>query len=250
MYLINIDESGKPILKDLENYILSAFIVNEEHWFCINNDLNDLKKKIFTTISENPLNVEIHIKDIVHGNRRFKGIPSQDRFSMLDDIYTLIENMQATLISVAIMKNKVRKKSFDVEMWAFKLLFERICMFLTEANQHLQKANLPKQYGLLLLDAINTAYDLKVRKKYMRFFREGTEHVQNEFLLEDVLFVESHFRNLTQLADATAFCIRRNLRPSNTYKDQKFAEYFNKIENLFNKDSNGNYKGSGLKIFP
>jgi hypothetical protein len=159
-------------------------------------------------------------------------------------------DMQATLISVAIMKKKVRKQDFDVEMWAFKLLFERVCMFLTEANHHLQKANLPKQYGLLLLDAINTSYDLKVRRKYMRFFKEGTEHVQNEFLLEDVLFVESHFRNLTQLADAAAFCIRRHLRPSSTYKDQKFAEYFTKIEKLFNRDSNDKYEGSGLKLFP
>ena len=137
MYLIHIDESGKPNLKDKENYILSAFIVNEEHWFCINNDLNDLKKKIFSSLSSDPLDVEIHIKDIVHGGRKFKGIPEPNRYTMLDEIYSLIENMQATLISVAIMKKKIRKQSFDIEMWAFKLLFERICMFLVEANLHL-----------------------------------------------------------------------------------------------------------------
>ncbi len=214
------------------------------------HDLDDLKKNIFPSLSTNPLDVEIHIKDIVHGSRKFRGISRHDRFAMLDEIYSLIENMQATIISVAIIKTKIRKRSFDMEMWAFKLLFERICMFLTEANLHLQKASLPKQHGLLLLDAINTSYDLKVRKKYMKFFKEGTEHVQNEYLLEDVLFVESHFRNLTQLADAAAFCIRRHLRPSNTYKDRKFSEYFNKIEKLFNKDSNEKYIGCGLKLFP
>ncbi len=128
MYLIHIDESGKPNLMDIENYILSAFIVNEEHWFCINNDLDDLKKKIFSSLSVNPLDIEIHIKNIVHGNGKFKGVSRNDRFSMLDELYSIIENMQATLISVAIMKNKIRKKSFDIEMWAFKLLFERICI--------------------------------------------------------------------------------------------------------------------------
>jgi len=64
MYLIYIDSSGTPSIKDVEDYVLSAIIVNENDWTYIDNMVTDIKIKHFPNIE--PSKIEIHAKDMVN----------------------------------------------------------------------------------------------------------------------------------------------------------------------------------------
>jgi len=83
------------------------------------------------------------------------------------------------------------------------------------------------------------------------FLTKGTLYKsKTKFLIEDIIFEKSHFRNFTQLADSVAYCIRRKYRDSNSYIDVKMNDFYTEIEPKFDTDASGNYLGSGLKIFP
>ncbi|TET91106.1 MAG: DUF3800 domain-containing protein [Methanomassiliicoccales archaeon] len=249
MYIIYVDESGKPHFGDKENFVLSSLIVNEGEWYEVNEKVLDLKKKWFP--DTDPDQVELHAKDIVHSSKEFCGLKLPKCFELLGDIYQLIEESTMSIVSVVIVKNKIRKKDFDIESWALRLLYERLNMFLKRVNREAEGTSRPREFGLMLVERVQPAFDLKVRKKMTEYFREGTMFTgRTEFLIEDILFVESHFRNLSQLADCVAYCVRRKLRPSNTWRDEYFDIFFERIVDRFNKNDEGEYMGPGLKIFP
>jgi hypothetical protein len=68
--------------------------------------------------------------------------------------------------------------------------------------------------------------------------------------LEDPLFTDSKWRNLSQIADCVAYCIRRHYRINKNHFDNAYWEpYFKKIEPVFDAPF-GSYVGFGIKIFP
>ena len=104
---------------------------------------------------------------------------------------------------------------------------------------------------MLILDSINNSYDNKVRKKIKDFLLNGTMYQYNEFLIEDVLFTCSHWRNLCQLADFVAYAINYH------YKTHKFndASKNNSIEAGYSKvlskiTLKNNSQNWSFKIFP
>jgi hypothetical protein len=50
MYLIYIDESGTIDIKDSENFVLSALILNEDRWFEADKRVKEIKEKYFPKI--------------------------------------------------------------------------------------------------------------------------------------------------------------------------------------------------------
>ena len=81
MYFAYIDESGLTSLSDPENeYVLTAFIINEIEWHHVNDINNRLKTKIWNDIHlraltfKPPEGFEIHFKDIYGGKGYFRGI--------------------------------------------------------------------------------------------------------------------------------------------------------------------------------
>jgi hypothetical protein len=81
--------------------------------------------------------------------------------------------------------------------------------------------------------------------------RNGTLYCKLEWLIEDPLFTDSKWRNLSQIADCVAYSVRRNLRKGapKTFKDPYWTGYYNQIQTKFDAP-NGSYIGYGLKIFP
>jgi len=79
---------------------------------------------------------------------------------------------------------------------------------------------------------------------------KGTHYSQLGYLIEDPLFTDSKWRNLSQVVDCIAYCIRKKYRNNNDNKHTRnWEKYYSLIESKFhNKD--GNYLRYGLKIFP
>lgn len=248
MYLIYIDESGKPTRKDKEDFVLVGLCINEQHYRNIDQKIDELKNKYFPKIDLD--NVEFHAKDIAYNKKVYTSLTFDQRFHLFEDIYSLISKIECTIIGTIIRKNKIRKKDLDIELWAFRLLFDRFCKLLERRNKDEKK---PNEYALLLFDSIRPVYDLKLRHKIIDMFRRGTYYNQNDYIIEDPLFISSSYRNMVQLVDCIAFCIRRKYRETSTkksYLDIYFDRYFEIIKDKIDKDKHGKIDGYGIKIFP
>ena len=70
MYLIYIDESGKATLKDPEDFVLAALIINENQWYNINNQINALKTHFFPNIQNS--DIELHAAEIANHKGHFQ----------------------------------------------------------------------------------------------------------------------------------------------------------------------------------
>ncbi len=247
MYLVYIDESGKPDYQDSEDFTLCALIVNEHDWQPLDNRIKTTKISHFPSLNDE--DVELHAKVLVNGKEVFSSLSKAKREQLYHDALDTMQVSDVVIVASMIRKAMLKKK-IDLELWGFRLLFERICWVLDKKNAELSAKGLANEYGILLIDSVRPSYDLKVRRKLLGFLRSGTYYVNNRFLIEDPIFVSSQYRNLSQLVDLSAWVIRRKFRPSNSSKDVLADSLFPHIEGKLDRDSSGNWNGVGLKIFP
>jgi len=57
----------------------------------------------------------------------------------------------------------------------------------------------PPQYGIMIMDSEGITKDQKLRKQLVAILRHGTPYSQLNYLIEDPLFTDSKWRNLSQL---------------------------------------------------
>jgi len=71
-------------------------------------------------------------------------------------------------------------------------------------------------------------------------------------LIEDPLFTDSKWRNLSQLVDCVAYAIRKHFRnpPKPSFHDKNWESYFKLIYDKLDADESGKIDGCGLKVFP
>lgn len=257
MYLIYIDESGKPNLQDPEDFVLGALIINENKWVIIDNQVRALKNHFFPTMDDS--RIELHASEMINHEKVFQNLTNAQIFDILEACYNLISNIDCCLIASVIRKDKIYSQIRSssgindwIEQWGHRILFERICLYLDKVNEEKVSIGIPIDYGIMLIDSVNRRYDQLLRKKILELFEKGTYYIQNKYLIEDPLFISSQYRNLTQLVDLVSFIVRRRYRnnSSNSFFNQKYLQYFNLIENKFDTDEDGTIEGCGIKFFP
>ncbi len=195
IYLIYVDESGKPNFTDPENYVLAAVIVDESDWQAIDAMVSSLKNRFFP--SEDADTIEFHVVDIVSGKGRYKGMSMQQRFKLLEEIAKLIHRDRYTIVAILIDKKKVFPQLRDpewVERWAWRLMCERLERFISRNNQ--QRGLSPRDHGLICMDSENPQADNRIRQRVRRFRRHGSIHVDSEHLIEDPFFLSSVNANI------------------------------------------------------
>ena len=239
MYLIYVDESGVMHGGKREGrfYVLSAVLVPDDLWLHIDYNVTCIKKEHFPNTDLNQL--EIHIYDIVERKRVFEGISLTTKSAFLKSIYSLIASFPVVIISVIIRKIEFveRHPDLNLEYNAWKLLLERVEMFLSSEQK--------ETYGLIIMDSICRDRDEYVREIVNNLRQYGTYFIDLTHLIEDIFFTKSNLRNLTQLADAVAYCTRQYMRDN-----PEFMQYWQIIEPKFHRDLQGNIMGYGLKIYP
>lgn len=250
MYLIYIDESGKPNRKDQENYTLVGFCINEQHYQTIDKKVDELKSKYFPKIDLD--NVEIHARDIAYNKKVYTSLTFDQRFHLFEDVFKLIADIDCSIIATVIRKKEVIKQDLDLELWGFILLFDRFCILLDKKNKG--QSDKPGEFALLLLDSVNQNYDIRLRNKIINMLRIGTDYQDNKYIIEDPLFVTSKYRNMSQLVDCIAFCVRRYYRAKEkekkSYLDKYFEKYFDIIKDKFDKSEEGEIENYGIKLWP
>jgi hypothetical protein len=257
LYLAYIDESGKASKRDRTPiYVQAAFVILDSEWQLVDNATNTLKAKWFPSLP--PSDIELHAYEIVNQKGLYKSLGQTNSLQLLKEIYELITNINCTLLASVIHKGKLYKlKTEDeISLWSHRFLFERICKYIEKENENRINVNESPHHGILLLDSVNPRYDNTIRRKYHGFCHSGTYYQQNEYLIEDPLFVDSQYRNMSQLVDIVAYTVYRRTnittKPSSKWNDTDKA-----IENgyqtlipRFDKDSKGRLLGCGIKHFP
>ena len=251
MHLIYLDSSGSPLMKEPEDYVISAIIVNESDWTFVDNKVKSIKLQYFPKIRDHL--VEFHAKDMENNEGIYKGMPHGDILKIFDSIYSLFSqnDFPATLINVVLQKQRIMKKNLDLEVWGHRLIYERLNKYITKKNSLALSNHKFIEYGLMIEDKEGPKKDEKLRTKLRGMLTQGTLYSKLEYLIEDPFFTDSKWRNLSQLVDCTAYCVRRKYKPiQSNAKKQVWDNYFSLISNKLDKSASGNIENYGIKLFP
>jgi hypothetical protein len=254
LFLAYLDSSGRPSFADPENYVLASIVTNERHWQTIDNAVKQVKLKHFPQLPDS--SVELHAKDMINHNGIFSALSWDKIYSILDDVFALIADPVHELAIIATLINKSKlKKTKEVELWAYRLLLERIQGFIETQNSKAIQSNLPIEFGIMIMDSEGLVKDQHLRNRLYDMLRYGTFYSRLTYLIEDPLFTDSKWRNLSQLSDCIAYCVRKHYRQNTASYLQRtvhmphWSTYFKQIETRF-YSLNNSYIGVGLKIWP
>jgi Protein of unknown function (DUF3800) len=129
-------------------------------------------------------------------------------------------------------------------------VLERLNKFIERENDLLLKKKQSHEFGIMIIDSQGMEQDQTLRKSLFWTLRQGTLYVQLKFLIEDPLFTDSKWRNLSQLSDCIAYCIRKYYRKNTQSMHTSYWEsYYKKLQSKLYAPF-GTYIGYGLKIFP
>lgn len=250
VYLTYIDESGKAERADPEpEFVLAALTINESSWKDVDNRVRGLKQKYFPKARYDE--IEIHATNIFNHKGPFKNMALDKRLAIFADMLTIISDVDCSISAVLIRKDELRSKTLDIDSYAMGLLFERLCYYLNVTNGENRMNGKDEQYGILMIDSVNTKYDNRIRARVRDLFENGTKYEKNNYLIEDPIFVDSSYRHLSQLVDCVAYCIRRNFRKAMIDEKERetFESFFRIIEPKLLRNGS-KQEGYGLKTFP
>ena len=262
MWFAFVDESGKPKFgsKDVKRepiYVIPAVIVHESRVKTLYHEIEEVK---YSALPRTKRNLEIHASEIVHGNKRYRGIDLDNRIKLMNGIFDVIRDFDGlSIVAVVIDKEKVLKNNFHVSRnrlekvvhgWAFKLLAERLRIFL---NRQLLSGK--EEFLLWIIDD-----SVKVERERTRArleqelaldrdidFRPGS--MSAFYTILPPLFAHSHYHLGLQIADAVGYVISRKFRGISSHKGFDFDMYYDCIYQRFEKSPSGNPIGWGLKIW-
>ncbi len=251
MFLIYLDSSGSPNFKDKENYVLASVIINESYWEYIDNNIQEIKRKRFPNLLDSE--IEIHVKYMTSKKGIYEKMTWEQIYTVLEDIFNFITDYNTNLTLIAVLIDKsIMEKDQDIETWAYTLLYERINRYIEKENNR-RILDWNTQYGITIIDTAGSKKsDQKLFTKLFPMLKKGTFFSDLEYLIEEPLFTDSKWRNLSQIADCVAYCIRKKFRTSKniTFHDKHWDRFFNKIKKKLDRGRDGQYMGCGLKIFP
>jgi len=229
-------------------YIRTGLIIHDWKWKNINSTIDNFKfsKRI-------PKDVELHATEILSGRKRAydkktgkrKSIPNwyginypdkNDRYSLLIDVCSMINNLEVCIISIAIDKSKINQSVQNFEKMpkdkSWEMLIERYNLFLNNATD---------KVGIIISDAIEKNIE-KEHRDFAKAIYSTSLHVQESHFIESILFEPSDSSNLLQLVDIISFAFQRKL---NVLDDRL---YLNIVTKLFS--NNSKVDGCGFKTWP
>ncbi|WGM89561.1 MAG: DUF3800 domain-containing protein [Candidatus Bathyarchaeum tardum] len=253
MYLAYLDESGRPT-KDTSQekyFVLATLIINEQKWQYIDNKVNEIKTKHFPDLP--PQKIELHAKDMLNRNGIFNGLNWDKIYGIFEDIFEFLADNETEVCTIAVVINKAKMyHGKDIEKWAYRLTVERINKFLEKNNGESISRGEPPQFGIMIIDSCGFKPDERLREKVSEMLDNGTHYSDLKYLIENPLFTNSKWRNLSQLVDCVAYAVRKKFRNSSSpsFHDENWFKYYDKIFCKFDKNEDGKVEGCGIKVFP
>jgi Protein of unknown function (DUF3800) len=241
VFLLYVDESGKSGLKDPHQpfFVLAGVVVKNEDWRAIERQFDKTIEAIIPRAGR-PVEWELHMADIQHGQGHFKGLPRKDRRRLCTALIDLIDGFDLTLIAMVIDKKAIPSK----KAWAKKPPEDWAYEFLIERYQHLLRRR--QELGIVVGDEQKGAEALN-RTSHALWRRSGTSALSKvDRIIETVFFLPSHHSLMLQLADGVAYWCNKAVRAAAVGGPEP-PEWTRLAAHL---DKLGNGKVVGFKIWP
>ncbi len=250
MYLVFIDESGKPDKKD-DPYVVCAFMIHDSSFIFIEDQVDNI---VSATLGiDRPRIAEIHGRDIFQNKGIYKKMfTMKQRRSLVENITRFIERElvnKAQTVLVVFDKNQILKtrdekhaRKYMVNT-VYKLLMERIAWMVNDWGP---------EPTLLLCD--QSELDADIIDIVRHEIREGmyTSHiVESKYFIKTPLFVDSKEHRSLQLADLIAYIYGRIHKGKTSIANGFFdlEEYFRRISTIIRRGPDGRIDGYGIKIW-
>lgn len=232
-YMVFADEAGDHNLESWNIYFpvfVLAFCIIEKSHYCdfILPSINKLKLKYF-----NRTDIILHERDIRKQQGVFSCLFDKDLKNLfMNDLTQIMASSQFTVVSSVINKPSFKEKYRDpVHPYhlATSFCLERLKYFLSENNE---------------LKHTNITFEARGNKEDNDLREAFTDYCKECDISMNIIPKANNCVGL-QFADLIARPIGRYvINPEQTNRS------FDIIKNKFRVDSNGDFKGRGLKIFP
>ncbi len=216
-------------------------MVHEKDWRSIENNLTAIKKEMFPKLD--PAEWELHAYGIWNSVDFFANEKLQLDFVKKQKIFSKIVDFicksKIRLICVLMFKDRAKAK------YANPRILERAWALMVKRFEHFLKQQPPEtNNGLLFIDSSQKVPESEIKNIIKRMVRNDRTRPRIDHVIEDSIFVESHLRNLIQLADMIAYIIYKCRKG-----DPQFKGWFERLHSKMYRPG-GKRNDSGIKEFP
>ncbi|MFR1707630.1 MAG: DUF3800 domain-containing protein [Clostridium sp.] len=172
-YVLFVDETGQSDIKEDAHFSLAGVIceykysVNTENESPLTKELNKYKQQIF---GRDDLN--IHLLDIINGKKEYSGISRVTRKKFVNELHTLVKDIDCTIISVTVNKDRLKKyytPNKDPYVIAFSHLLQSFYSFITRKNV---------ENARIVIEGVEDRADLYVQKAFFDVFNNGAVYLE------------------------------------------------------------------------
>ena len=219
MYLLYVDESGKPDDPAINHFVLAGVAVFERQGYWLSKELEKIAARFDPA---DPKSVELHGNPMVQGRQKWKQYPRQDRTNAIKDAFAALNrsNVDNKIFAIVVEKGAIIDE--DPVEYAFEQLCSRFDLYLK--RKHHRKDT---QRGLLVFD--ESTYENKFQALARDFGESGHRWGKLQNIAEVPLFADSKASRLIQLADLIAYSIFR-------YYEKNDDRFFNSLKSRFDKE--------------
>ena len=237
-YIVYVDESGDHSLEFLDKeysvFVLAFCIFKKENY--IQSAVKKLKEFKFKHFG--------HDMIVLHENeiRRDKGVfktlkPKSKKDDFIEELTTIIEEEDFTVISTVIRKDKLRSKLNNPYDIALKYCMERAHMFLKSKNQDSKITH-------IVVEQRGRKEDNELELEFRRI-ADGKNYSAENMSFEIIMANKMSNSAGLQLADLVARPIGLSV-----IKPEQNNRAYEIIKEKFHRNDYGVVDGIGLKIYP
>ena len=246
MYIVFIDESGKPVKKEPQPFVVASVIIHENILDSLEEELLDLKLNFF---GRKAYNVEIHGKEVVHGKGYFSQVDMEKREKFLSECYKFIGSKTLTLIASVVLKEKFaglseKEARESMERIAYMHLLERVTIYFDKIGS--------SERILLVVDETDVKHDISIKNRISEEIRMGlytSRRFSSRRIFPAPLFLPSKEQAGLQLADLVAYAVFKKYSGNLRSAIFDFNKYLVMIWDRFDRCRGGRVEGCGIKVW-
>ena len=239
MYLIYIDESGRPGLskKDQRKHLaLVGVFIKDSDWNQVDFEFNKIKLDIFGRTD-----IEFKSNRIRRKESPFDILSEESYQNLMNRLELFLKNAPIILIAAVINVDKLINqyvKPVDPYELAYQFILERGNKMMTEKNDY-GFIILDSKSGQIRIDAGTPDYRLIILTNILR------EKIKINRILGDISFGDSRYVVGLQIADLAVYPFYHRFE----YNKPDYITY-QLVETKLRRGPRGEIEGFGLKYFP